>query len=153
MSMSHYRGHRTIQRWDVIATKRHMRQKWRHILMRPGFTGNSEHPSITLNNGIKSLFCTSGHLLHTLFGPQTKGEKKERLFALDPLKSKDCSLTDQSVCACFRGLLCLSLCSVECFPRPVQKAHRYQMPPQSMGAAPLLLLSAYTPCSCSPAYL
>lgn len=41
-------------------------------------------------------------LAHTLWSPN-QGKKKERLFALDPLKSKDCSLTDQSVCACFRG--------------------------------------------------
>lgn len=41
-------------------------------------------PPITLNNGIKSLFCTSGHLLHTLFGPQTKGEKKKGFLLWTP---------------------------------------------------------------------
>lgn len=96
-----------IQGQDIAAPKRHVVQKlliykaYLYAYSMQGSGEKSEHPSITLNNGIKSLFCTSRHpCTHSLV---PKPRLKKRAFCFGPLKSEDCSLMDQSVCVCFRG--------------------------------------------------
>lgn len=142
---------RWVQRWDV------MRQKFSHILMCMQDSLGTESSPLSPWT-MESSLCSAPvdtSCTHSLVPKprQKKKKKKRKAFCFGPPKISGL-LPYWSKCMCmFQELLCLSLCSVECFPGSVQKAHRYQMPPQSMGAAPLLLLSAYTPCSCSPAYL
>lgn len=113
-------------------------ERWNQVFVLGSNKAWTHRLGFPKNQGCKKKKTKKEERIAFYFGPP-------KIWGLFPKGSK---------CACmFQWLLYLSVCSVECFPQSVQKALRYQMPPQSMGTSPLLLLSPYTSCSCYPAYL